>query len=309
MSDGSPAPPTAPRGEIFDLGYRNYDGDRLGRAYALRSLIVLSLRNTFGIGRSALPKVLAFGLAALALIPAFVTVLAGALSDGAFEFVDHADYFGLIQIVIVLFVAAMSSDLVGNDRKNNTLVLYFSRPIARDDYVFAKLAALAIALLSLTLIPQLIVFIGNWLGATDSTAWFGDNAHLLWRIVVSSTLVSIHMATIGLAIAMFSKRRAFALISVLGVLLVSSIATSILVSFVSSTWAAIALLLSPLSVMEAVNRVVFDALLPFVPTSGEGDISEQLAFADLPGWAWIAALLTQSTLAVLLAVRRYRSEV
>ena len=186
------------RGVVYDLGYRNYDGPRLGRRYAIRSLYVLSLRNTFGLGRGTLPKVLAFGLALIALLPAIFTVAFGALAGENFKLVEHHEYFGLIQIVIVLFVAAMASDLVGNDRKNNTLPLYFSRPIERDDYLLAKIAALATALMSLTLLPQLLVFVGNWLGATDGTEWLGDNISDVWRIGASSTLASVQLAVIGL---------------------------------------------------------------------------------------------------------------
>ena len=200
-------------GEIYDLGYRNYDGPRRGRAYAVRSLCALSIRNTFGLGRGALPKVLAFGLAVLALVPAIVQLITAALvGPSDFSVLKPQDYFGLIQIVLVLFVAAMASDLVGNDRRSNTLVLYFSRPIKRDDYVLAKIFSLAIALLALTLLPQLLGFAGNWLGARDTTAWFTDNASDLAWIVVSSLLVSAMLAAIGVAIATFASRRAFAMI-------------------------------------------------------------------------------------------------
>lgn len=298
--------PSVPRGEIYDLGYRNYDGPRLGRRYAIRSLIVLSLRNTFGLGRGSLPKVLAFGLAAIALLPAILTVIGGAIGGEEFEFVEYHDYFGLIQIVIVLFVAAMASDLVGNDSKNNTLPLYFSRPIERDDYVLAKIAALAMALLSLTLLPQSLVFVGNWLGATDSTDWLRDNASDLWRIGASSALASLQLAAIGLAIAMFTTRRAFALTSVLATLLFSVIATGVLVNLLDPGWAAVAMLTSPLYVMNATTFVIFDAIPAVTADSADGEVADQVAYADLAGWAWIVALLAQTAIALIFAIRRYR---
>ncbi|MDG2907356.1 MAG: ABC transporter permease subunit [Acidimicrobiales bacterium] len=293
-----------PRGVVYDLGYRNYDGPRLGRRYAIRSLYVLSLRNTFGLGRGTLPKVLAFGLALIALLPAIFTVAFGALAGENFELVEHHDYFGLIQIIIVLFVAAMASDLVGNDRKNNTLPLYFSRPIKRDDYLLAKIAALATALMSLTLVPQLLVFIGNWLGASDGPGWLGDNISDIWRIGATSTLASVQLAVIGLAIAMFTTRRAFALISVLAALWFSVVFTGVLVAFVGPGWAAVAMLATPLYVTGAATYVIFDA----VPARGDqaGEMADQVAYADLPGWTWIAALVAQTAVALFFAIRRYR---
>ena len=292
------------RGVVYDLGYRNYDGPRLGRRYAIRSLYVLSLRNTFGLGRGTLPKVLAFGLALVALLPAIFTVAFGALAGEDFELVEHHEYFGFIGIVIVLFVAAMASDLVGNDRRNNTLPLYFSRPIERDDYLLAKIAALATALMSLTLVPQLLVFIGNWLGATDGFGWLGDNISDIWRIGASSTLASVQLAVIGLAIAMFTTRRAFALTSVLAALWFSVVFTGVLVAFLGPGWAAVAMLATPGYAMNATTYVIFDA----VPARADrmGEMADQVAYADLPGWTWIVALVAQTAIALFFAIRRYR---
>ncbi len=292
------------RGVVYDLGYRNYDGPRLGRRYAIRSLYVLSLRNTFGLGRGTLPKVLAFGLALVALLPAIFTVAFGALAGEDFELVEHHEYFGFIGIVIVLFVAAMASDLVGNDRRNNTLPLYFSRPIERDDYLLAKIAALATALMSLTLVPQLLVFIGNWLGATDGFGWLGDNISDIWRIGASSTLASVQLAVIGLAIAMFTTRREFALTSVLAALWFSVVFTGVLVADLGPGWAAVAMLATPLYAMNAATYVIFDA----VPARGSqvGEMADQVAYADLPGWTWIVALVAQTAVALFFAIRRYR---
>ena len=45
-------------GVIHDIGYRHYDGPRLGRGYLLRSLYVESLRGAYGLGRSAKSKVM-----------------------------------------------------------------------------------------------------------------------------------------------------------------------------------------------------------------------------------------------------------
>ncbi len=116
----------APRGTIYDIGYRPYDGERLGRRFAIWSLYVLSLRNAFGLGRGTLPKVLAFGLVVLAFIPAVVqVVLAAVVPIDEFDFVRPHEYYGFIQVVIILFVAGLSSDLVGNDRRQGTLALYF----------------------------------------------------------------------------------------------------------------------------------------------------------------------------------------
>lgn len=297
-----------PTGEIYDLGYRTYEGPRLGRRYALRSLFVLSLRNTFGLGRSPLPKFLAFGLALLAFIPAIVRLIAAAvLGPAEFQFLEPHAYYESIQIIIVLFIAAMASDLVGNDRRNNTLVLYFSRPIKRDDYALAKVFALSAALLSLTLLPQLLAFVGNWLGAADGGDWLGDNVSDLAPIFVSAVMVSSLLGSIGVLIATYAARRAFAIISVLGVFLFSSIATGILVTLLGTTWARLAMLASPLHVSRGATLVLFDKIPRLTSRSQEsGATDDHIAYADLSWWVWILALVVWTATATWLAIRRYR---
>jgi ABC-2 type transport system permease protein len=296
--------------EIYDLGYRNYDGPRLGRWYAVRSLTALSLRNTFGLGRGIGPKFIAFALVAFALVPALIQVALGALLPTEdFEFVRPHEYYGFIQVIIVLFVAAMASDLVGTDRRNNILPLYFSRPLERSDYVLSKVAALTLGLQALTLVPQLLTFLGNWLGADDSGAWFSDNAADLPAILVSAILVSAEYAAIAIVVATFATKRAIALVSILGVLLVSMIATGILAELLPRAGGAAVMLASPNYVTRAVTLVVFDAMpraLPMEFAEGPGD---QIASVELPAVAWLAACVVHIALAVWFAVRRYRDTI
>ena len=72
VTAGRPAPPTAgPTGSIYDIGYRGYDGPRLGRRHAFATLFVGGLRATFGLGRSGRAKIVpAFCLALPAITAA-----------------------------------------------------------------------------------------------------------------------------------------------------------------------------------------------------------------------------------------------
>src|SRR6266571_5269684 len=63
-----PAPMPPPSGVIHDLGYRRYDGQRLGRVQIARALAWHSLRSAFGIGRGVKAKLAAFVLACLIMI-------------------------------------------------------------------------------------------------------------------------------------------------------------------------------------------------------------------------------------------------
>lgn len=304
-------------GEIYDLGYRNYDGPRLGRRYAIRSLTTLSLRNTFGIGRGAWPKVIAFTLMTFAMVPALVQLTFGALralvfdagQGEGFEFVTPEEYYGFVQVILVLFVAAMASELVGNDRKNNTLPLYFSRPIERSDYVLAKVGALTLGLQMLTLVPQLLMFLGNWFGASDQSGYFADNWTDLPAIAVSAVLFSAEFAAIAILIATFAKRRAFALVSILGAFLLTVITTGIVAELLPRSAARVVMLLSPIYVARAMTFVLFDAMPAVRPLDFAEGPAEQIAAVELPGAVWVAALVAHVAIAVTFSIRRYRDTI
>ena len=68
-----PPPPEA-AGTIYDIGYRHYDGPRLGRRGAIGAIVAAGLRAVFGLGRSGKSKILPWGAVILGLIPAVVAV-------------------------------------------------------------------------------------------------------------------------------------------------------------------------------------------------------------------------------------------
>jgi ABC-2 type transport system permease protein len=298
------------RSAIYDLGYRHYDGPRLGRRYAVRSLMTLSLRNTFGLGRGAVAKLIAAALVTFANVPALIQVaLAALVPIENFEYVRPEEYYGFVQVVIVMFVAATASELVGNDRKNNTMPLYFSRPIERSDYVVAKVAALTIGLQAVTLVPLLLLFIGNWLGSADASEWLVDNLRDLPASIVSAALVSAQFASLGILIATFATKRALALVAVLGTMLLSVIATGILAELLPERVAALVMIASPIYVARATALVLFGAMPPEVPLDLAEGPGEQIAAVGVPGVVWIAACLAHIAVAVWLSVRRYRDTI
>ena len=311
MAQAEPTPGSgSATGTIYDLGYQAYDGPRRGRRYALWSLYVLSVRNAFGIGRGALPKVMAFVLLLFAHSLAIVQLILGAvLPVDEFEFVTPEDYYGLIQFILVLFVAAIASDLVGNDRRTNTLSLYFSRPIERDDYALAKIAALCSSLLALTVVPQLLMFAGNALGASDGLDWVRDNADELPRIIASGVLLCLAFGSLGILIASYAERRAFAMISVIAIFLVSFTVVGVVVSEIDNEQMRWAIFFSPLHVVDGSTHYLFDALPAVDEFSRGGEPADQVAWADFPGYVWPIATFALAVVASALVVRRYRGSV
>ena len=80
MPDSATSPPAA--GVIHDLGYRGYDGPRLGRGQIVRALTWHSFRSSFGIGRGVKGKIIPVLAFVAMCLPAFANAFAVALDGG-----------------------------------------------------------------------------------------------------------------------------------------------------------------------------------------------------------------------------------
>jgi ABC-2 type transport system permease protein len=317
MTDQPPAAPppgvrpdqviaaSGPGGAIYDIGYRGYAGPRLGRAFAVRSLAVLTVRGAFGIGRGARSKVVPFGLLVFLLIPALIslglTALAGSMAE-QFDPIRYETYYSITQTVLFLFIAAQAPELVGPDQRDRVLPLYFSRPIVRDDYAFAKLIALIGALLLFTLAPQALLFFGRILQAPDLGDGITKNLPNLVPILGSALFISLLFAAIGLAISSLTPRRAYATVAIIGVFIASNAISGILFAVLRSErdlqrWTA---LLSIETILAGVTAFLFQ-------TPARDLDNPIVRRADLPGWLYVVVALALSAVAIAVVFRRYRT--
>jgi ABC-2 type transport system permease protein len=219
-------------GSIFDLGYRGYDGPRLGRRHAITTLFTQSLKWTFGIGRGGRAKIAPFALAGLTLLPAILAVGIRALAGQATERVTPItpqNYLTFVQTFIAFFVTAQAPELLGRDQRHHVLTLYFSRALERTDYALAKYGALVSALAIVLFVPQLILLLGIIFASIDLGAGLGEALPLVWPIVVSTIVAAAFFSGVGLVIAAFVPRRAFAAGAIVATFLVLSGVVQVLV--------------------------------------------------------------------------------
>ncbi|WP_322974278.1 ABC transporter permease subunit [Actinacidiphila epipremni] len=207
---------------MHNIGYRSYEGPRLGRAYARKSLFAQSLRGAYGLGRSAKSKVLPMILLGVMCLPALIIVAVTVFADRSDLPVQYTRYAVILQAVITLFVASQAPQSVSRDLRFKTTPLYFSRPIERVDYVAAKYAALASALFLLTALPLLILYIGALLAKLS----FGHQTAGFAKGLVSVLLLSLLFAGIGLVISAVTPRRGFGVAAVIALFVITYAAVS-----------------------------------------------------------------------------------
>jgi ABC-2 type transport system permease protein len=248
---------TETTGTIYDIGYRRYDGPRLGRGGAIGAVVEAGLRAVFGLGRSGRAKIIPWGAVILAVMPAVVAVAIRVLAGDLIpELYNYENYLWQIGALFSIFVAAQAPELVVNDIRYRVLPLYFSRPMSRVDYVAAKLLALTLGLLSLTLVPVLILFLGRVLATDDLVAALGDEIGYLPSILGSGALHAVVLASVGLAICSLASRRAFAAGAILAVFLIGGVISAVLAEAGGAfdDWAPF---LNPLSIIDGARQWLF----------------------------------------------------
>ncbi|MEV8020543.1 ABC transporter permease [Streptomyces sp. NPDC086554] len=272
---------------IHNIGYRNYDGPRLGRAYARRSLFSQSLRGAYGLGRSAKSKVLPMILFAVMCVPAAIMVAVAVTTKANDLPLDYTRYAIVLQAVISLYLAAQAPQTVSRDLRFKTVPLYFSRPIDHSDYVRAKFAAMASALFILTAAPLLVLYVGALLAKLD----FADQTKGFAQGLVSVALLSLLFAGIALVISAITPRRGFGIAAVIAVLTISygAVSTVQAIAFEQGSTDAIAWLglFSPITLIDGVQTAFLGATSAFPggegPSSGTGVVYVIVVLALIAG--------------------------
>ncbi len=258
-----PTPSTAPAGAIHDIGYRHYDGPRLGASYIRRSLFVETLRGAFGLGRSARSKIMPFLLLAVMVLPALVVgIVTSYLRLGSLP-LGYTEYVVTLQVAVTVFLGAQSPAVMSRDLRFRVTALYFSRPLSRQQYVQAKYAGMSAALFVLLGLPITLLLAAALLAELPLDEQLPDYL----RAMAGAALYALVLGGIGLLVAALTPRRGVGVAAVVGVLLVLSgfqaAVVGILGDALSTGYAG---LISPYTLVDGVVSAVLGA----EPSVGQG---------------------------------------
>jgi ABC-2 type transport system permease protein len=289
-------------GNIYDIGYRRYEGPRLGRSHAIRALVIDSFRTTYGLGHGGRAKAAPIILAAIAVLPAVIVVgfLSLAARLGAQQQIENASpiaydtYYRQISAIIALFCAVQAPELFGRDQRHGVLALYFARAVRRADYAIARLVGFGLAVLALLLLPMVILLIGRVLLATDIAAAFGRDFPKLPAVVGQAVVIAGLYGALAMAVSAFTPRRAYATAGTIALFVLPGLIAQIVIGLGSGPIGTWLVLLAPGTVIDGTNALLFDKPLP----SG-------LFFFDLPLWTFLVSALAGMAGAAILVVRRF----
>lgn len=220
------------RGAVYDRGYRPYEGPRGMRGAATFALYKASMRRALGLRRAWRQKVAPFVLLGVVTVPAIVNVGIGYVTRDRladrFQIITYRQYVG-VSSALLLFVALVAPDVMCPDRRQRVLPLMFARPLIGVDYVVAKVGAIGTILFAFSFLPQLVLFIGNMLVSNSALDYFTGHLDVLWQVPAAVIVLALYYAVIGCAISSLTDRRIVAGAAVIGLFLLTSITSGIIV--------------------------------------------------------------------------------
>lgn len=282
-----------PYGEVYDLGYQHYSGERLGRSHAIRALILYSVKRGLGIKKKWTSKIIPVLLYIAAFTPVIIISGILAFAPGNLTFGYH-DLNDIIILVLVIFAAALGPEMLSDDRRENVLPLYFSRAMTRLDYLLAKLTAMAILMGTIAIGPALLLFFANTFLASDPLGYFFDHLGDLGRILVFGVLASFFLAAISLSVAAYTNRKGIASGIIIGALFILAGIAEALYSALDSDLRNYVILISPRDVLEAASAWILNGNMP--------------RLAQLPGGVYAGAMLAVIAAAAAVMYRRYLAD-
>jgi ABC-2 type transport system permease protein len=287
----------AETGVIHDIGYQRYAGPRLGRRYVFASLYVHGLRAAFGLGRSAKAKIFPWLLIGIVgLVAVIVTAVKAQIGETLLTYMQFADAMSWL---IIFFVAVVGPELVSRDLGTGVLPLYFSRPLRRSDYAFARLAALVSAVWLLLGGPQLLMFAGNAFATDDGMTGVWNELTDLAPGLLYAAVWALVYGGVALLVGSMTGKRAFAAGGIVAVFLVTAPVVALLFALPSQTANDLAGLASPTTIVQGTGLWLFEDQLI---TQGDAEGAFIGDFGPLYG---LAALVLIGA-CVLLLLARYR---
>lgn len=201
---------------IHDIGFRRYEGERFGRGWIVRSLLVDTIRGIFGLGRPARSKVMPWLLVGILALPPIVIGLVVLITGADQPPISYTQYLYQLNLPISLFLAGSAPYAVSRDLRHGVMSLYLSRPLMRSDYLAARYAGLLISMFAIMAVPQTLLMVAALLAELpvdeQLVGWAGG--------LLMSALLAVLLAAFGLAVAAITPRRGVGVAAIITILLV-----------------------------------------------------------------------------------------
>jgi ABC-2 type transport system permease protein len=222
---------------LVDTSYAPWDAPRQGRARRIAAIVRVGIGLAFEGLLTKLVLILAYStvilfLGILYIVASLKTPWPMALGNNLYREYLNSRPYGLL---LMLLTAIVGARLISRDLAYDALSMYFSKGIRRLDYALAKLAVIAIFLFSATLLPSLLLWLGQ-IGMGEETLAWADRLSDLGALSAHACIIVLPSSAAILALSSLSRTAYVPGIAWVLVYFGSEVAGAILVRRVRAEW-------------------------------------------------------------------------
>lgn len=244
---------------INRIKYRPWNGEKSShfhRVYAISRKIFLQKLKSKGI-----LLILIIGIILVHVLPILFGALIAHEELTAERMVGDSGFMGgylkngLLIIFALLLVSVVCSDLISQDLKDKSFVLYFSRPIKTLDYLTGKIGGALCITSIFTFIPFIVyclVIIGTQTGDD-----YSGSLNVLGSTIVVGILTTVFFISYGVMISSLTKKKAYAGVGIFMSFFILTTIGSIFVTF-DQNWS----LVSPTNLLFYSYDMIYGFDLP-----------------------------------------------
>ncbi len=298
---------------VFDKSYRRYKGELKGRWFKIWSIATTTFRVQFS-GKKIIFLLILCNLPMIAftLMIVFTAIffpqdltemllgMFGTLDIAMYTVINFTFNAGLIFLPIV-FISALNSGTIANDKKHNSLALYMAKPIDRIDYVLGKTISVYMISSFVTLIPWLMFLVLYTLLAGSTQIQFLDTLWVYLSTTGSALVVILFLGSIVLLFSSFSNQSVLAGILTIMILFLPDILVTTISDVLDVSW------INYLSISSLLTSAIY---LVFGKPEFESLFGSNFFESDISGGISIVILLAVAVICILFTINNlYKEEI
>ena len=234
------------------IGYHPWKGQR--SKHARRFLVIADQVMRQKLASLWLIAVLVLGTMVVHLFSIILLSISPhpSLTDGMMADAFKSPVFYLFTVILVSMVC---SDLISEDMRSRSLVLYMSRALRPENYLVGKALGALTVISIFTLLPPMILAIA--VTATQTGGDYLSSLGVISLTVVGSILATVFLVPLGLMISSLTTRKTYAAVGTFMAVYVLQLIATIFERY-DPNWT----LLGPQNVLFYCYDVLFDQALP-----------------------------------------------
>jgi ABC-type transport system involved in multi-copper enzyme maturation permease subunit len=162
---------------------------------------------------------------------------------------------GLYFIFIIILASMLCSDLLAEDTRSNSLVLYLSRALRPEGYLLGKFSGAFLTLALFAMLPALIMAVA--ITATQSGQDYVSSVEVIGETLIATAWTTLFLIPIGLMVSSVTRRKTYAAVGTFMTIFVLEIVAGIFAQY-DANWE----LVSPGNVLAFSYDIIFGLELP-----------------------------------------------